>query len=132
MRIVIDSNIFVSSFFWGGNPRKIFDRVIDGLDELYITDEILKEILDVMSRKKFDLELQKAIDYVNIIDQYSFKVVSKDNSENISRDKDDNKIISCGINGKVDCIISGDNDLLILKEYSGIRIMSPKEYLGSL
>jgi predicted nucleic acid-binding protein len=41
MKVVLDSNIFVSSFFWRGNPRKIFDRVMNGLDELYITDEIL-------------------------------------------------------------------------------------------
>ena len=131
MRIVIDSNIFVSSFFWGGNPRRIIDRVIDGLDELYISDEILKEILEVMSRKKFDLELQKVMDYISIIDQYANKVVPKENIEIISRDKDDNKIIYCGLIGKVDCIITGDNDLLILKEYNGIKIMTPKEYLES-
>ena len=132
MKIVIDSNIFVSSFFWGGNPRKIFDRVIDGLDELFISDELLKEILEVMLRKKFNLELQKAIDYVNIIEQYSFKIIPNNVSEVISRDKDDNKIINCGIMGKVDCIISGDKDLLILKEYNGIKIMNPKSYLDSL
>ena len=38
MKIVVDSNIFVSSFFWGGNPRNIFERVINGFDELYIVD----------------------------------------------------------------------------------------------
>jgi len=41
MKIVIDSNIFVSSFYYAGNPRKVFDRVTDGLDELFITDDIL-------------------------------------------------------------------------------------------
>jgi predicted nucleic acid-binding protein len=54
MKIVLDSNIFVSSFYWKGNPRKVFERVTNGLDELYITDEILNEIFTVMSRKKFD------------------------------------------------------------------------------
>jgi predicted nucleic acid-binding protein len=47
MKIVLDSNIFVSSFYWTGNPRKVFERVTNGLDELYITDDILNEIRTV-------------------------------------------------------------------------------------
>jgi predicted nucleic acid-binding protein len=47
MRIVLDSNIFVSSFYWKGNPRKVFERVTNGLDELYITDEILNEAIHI-------------------------------------------------------------------------------------
>jgi len=38
MKIVIDSNIFVSSFFWVGHPREVFERVINGLDELFIAE----------------------------------------------------------------------------------------------
>ena len=89
MKVVLDSNIFVSSFFWRGNPRKIFDRVMNGLDELYITDEILQEIAAVMSRKKFDIKINEIKDF----------------------------------------IITGDDDLLVLKKYKNIRIVKPKEYL---
>jgi predicted nucleic acid-binding protein len=99
MRIVLDLNIFVSSFYWKGNPRKVFERVTNGLDELYITDEILKEIFTVMSRKKFD---------------------------------ENNKILQCGIDGNVDFIITGDNDLLVLGEYMNIKIMKPKKYLENI
>ena len=53
MKIVIDSNIFISSFFWGGFPRVIFDRVLNGLDELFITEEIINEITSVMGSGKF-------------------------------------------------------------------------------
>ena len=89
MKVVLDSNIFVSSFLWRGNPRKIFDRVMNGLDELYITDEILQEIAAVMSRKKFDIKINEIKDF----------------------------------------IITGDDDLLVLKKYKNIRIVKPKEYL---
>ena len=67
MKVVLDSNIFVSSFFWKGNPRKVFDRVTNGVDELFITDEILDEITRVMSRKKFNLNINEIKDYVNVI-----------------------------------------------------------------
>ena len=75
MKIVIDSNVFISSFFWKGNPRKVFDRVTSGIDELYISDEILKEIAAVMSYKKFNVEKQFISEYVKIIDYFAVKVV---------------------------------------------------------
>jgi putative PIN family toxin of toxin-antitoxin system len=129
MKIVLDSNIFVSSFYWAGNPRKVFDRVTNGLDELYITDEILKEIISVMSEKKFDTSIDEIREYVKIIESYSIKLSPKDIPEKISRDEDDNKILQCGFDGNVDFIITGDNDLLILKEHGSIKIVNPKAYL---
>jgi putative PIN family toxin of toxin-antitoxin system len=132
MKVVLDSNIFVSSFFWKGNPRKVFDRVTNGLDELYTTNEILQEIAAVMSRKKFDVETNEIDDYIGIIESYSIKLFPQDKAEEISRDKDDNKILGCGIEGNVDFIITGDDDLLVLKRYKNIRIVKPKEYLDIL
>jgi putative PIN family toxin of toxin-antitoxin system len=129
MKLAIDSNIFVSSFFWKGNPRKVFDRVTNGFDELYVTDEILNEISTVMARKKFDTDEKRIKEYVEIIESYSVKVFYKNEIEEISRDKDDDKILQCGLEGNVDFIITGDNDLLVLKEFRNIKIVSPKEYL---
>ena len=132
MKIVIDSNIFISSFFWGGNPRDIFERVINGLDELFITEEILKEIKSVMNNSKFNVNTDEIEDYVKIIERYSKKIESKNVPKDISRDKDDDKILQCGVDGDVDFIITGDNDLLILKEYEKIKIMKPKKYLETV
>jgi putative PIN family toxin of toxin-antitoxin system len=132
MKIVLDSNIFVSSFFWKGNPRRIFDRVTNGLDELYITDEILKEIAAVMSRKKFDTKINDIKDYIKIIESYSIKLFPQNKIKEGSRDKDDNKILECGFEGNADFIITGDYDLLVLKKYNNIKIVKPKEYLDVL
>jgi putative PIN family toxin of toxin-antitoxin system len=132
MKIVLDSNIFVSSFYWAGNPRKVFDRVTNGLDELYITDEILQEIISVMSEKRFDTSIEEIREYVRIIESYSIKLSTKDILEKISRDEDDNKILRCGFDGNVDFIITGDNDLLVIREYRKIKIVKPKEYLERL
>ncbi|GHT50425.1 hypothetical protein FACS1894102_5940 [Spirochaetia bacterium] len=49
--------------------------------------------------------------------------------QNGSRDIDDNIIFECGITGNVDYIITGDDDLLVLKEFNGIKIITPKGYL---
>jgi putative PIN family toxin of toxin-antitoxin system len=129
MKIVIDSNVFVSSFFWGGNPREVFERVINGFDELYITDEIIREIMSVMSSNRFNASSIEIEDYVKIIGKYSKNIASKNVPKSISRDKDDDKILQCGLDGNVDYIVTGDKDLLVLKEYKTIKIIKPKDYL---
>jgi putative PIN family toxin of toxin-antitoxin system len=132
MKVVLDSNIFISSFYWAGNPRKVFERVTNGLDELYITDGILKEISLVMADKKFDTSIDEIEEYIKIIESYSIKLSPHGIAEDISRDKDDNKILQCGFEGDVDFIITGDNDLLVLLKYRKIKIVKPKDYLETV
>ena len=129
MKPVIDSNVLVSSFYFAGNPRKVFDRVTDGLDELFVTDDILAEIVSMMSRKKFNSGNDEIAEYIGIIESYAIKVPAGNTLENASRDQDDNKILQCGLDGNADYIITGDNDLLVLKEYGKIKIIKPKDYL---
>ena len=125
----MDSNIFVSSFFWGGNPRYVFDRVINGLDESFTNEQILKEIESVMNSRKFSVNSNEIQDYIKIIRKYSKIIDSKEIPKDISRDNDDNKILQCGFDGNVDFIITGDKDLLVLIEYEKIKIMKPRDYL---
>jgi putative PIN family toxin of toxin-antitoxin system len=130
MKIVLDTNIFVSAYFHNGNPRKVYHRIVNGLDELYITDDILTELYKVLLRKKFDIGINEVEDFVNIVESYSEKVICQNEPENISRDKDDDKILQCGLEGNVDYIITGDKDLLVLDNYKSIRIINASEYLN--
>jgi len=129
MKIVLDANIFVSSFFWGGNPRSVLERVIAGTDELFITKEILDEIESVMGRPKFHADKEKTAYFINSIEEIGNKIIPKRHIKNGSRDKKDNKYLECGITAHVDYIISGDIHLLELKEYNKIKILSAKDYL---
>jgi len=129
MKIVIDANVFVSSFFWGGNPRLVLERVIAGADELFITKEILDEIESVVGRPKFHADKEKTAYFINSIEEIGNKIVPKRHIKNGSRDKADNKYLECGITADVDYIISGDIDLLELKEYENIKIVTAKNYL---
>ncbi|GMO19005.1 MAG: putative toxin-antitoxin system toxin component, PIN family [Spirochaetaceae bacterium] len=130
MKIVLDANVFISSFFWGGNPRKIFERIIAGTDELFVTKEILDEIEDVMGRPKFHTDKDNIQYYINSIEEIGNKITAKKHIKNGSRDKSDNKYIECGIAANVDYIISGDIHLLELKEYDNIKIVTAKNYLA--
>ena len=129
MKIVLDANIFVSSFFWGGNPRLVLERVIAGIDELFITKEILDEIEAVMGRPKFHADKEKIVYFIGSIEEIGNKIVPKRRITNGSRDKADNKYLECGTMADVDYIISGDIHLLELKKYENIKIITAKDYL---
>jgi putative PIN family toxin of toxin-antitoxin system len=129
MRIILDANIFVSSFFWGGNPRMVLERAIEGIDELFITKEILDEIEEVIGRPKFHADKEE-IDYLmNSIEEIGNRIIPKIHIKDGSRDKTDNKYIECGMAANVDYIISSDSHLLELKEYGSIKIITAREYL---
>jgi putative PIN family toxin of toxin-antitoxin system len=129
MKIVIDANVIISSFFWGGNPRLVLERVIAGTDELFITKEILDEIESVVVRPKFHADKEKITYFINSIEEIGNKIVPKRHIKNGSRDKKDNKYLECGITAEVDYIISGDIHLLELIEYENIKILTAKDYL---
>ena len=82
-----------------------------------------------MSREKFDTRIEEINEYIKIIESYSIKMLSQNIPQNISRDKDDDKILQCAIDANVEFIITGDNDLLIIEEYNKIKILKPNEYL---
>jgi len=129
MKIVLDANIFISSLFWGGNPRIIMERVIAGKDELFITKEILDEIAGVIGRPKFHAARDEINYFINSIEEIGNIITPQKRIKNGSRDESDNKYIECGIAANVDYIISGDIHLLEIKKYGSIKILTAKNYL---
>jgi len=129
MKLVLDTNIFISSFFWGGNPRTIMTRIIDGKDSLFISNEILQEVFSVMLRPKFHVPSHQVIHFIDSIKEIACPVVPTGLVQGICRDSDDDKILECAVLGDVDFIISGDNDLLSLNEFRGIPVITASEYV---
>jgi putative PIN family toxin of toxin-antitoxin system len=129
MKLVLDANVFISAFYWGGNPQGIIDRIIEGIDELYISNEILNEVTAVMARPKFKSSPETIEKYIRAIEKIGKKVAISGSVKGICRDKDDDDKIECGIHSGADYIITGDNDLLALGNYQQIKIITIKEYL---
>ena len=128
MRIVIDSNVFISAFYFGGKPKGVVARAAEGLDELFLSYDIIGEIQQVMSRPKFKTDIMAVKQYAAMIEEIS-DIVAPSLSVDVSRDKKDNKIIECAVCAKADYIVTGDEDLLSLKSYQGIKIVSAADYL---
>lgn len=131
MKVVIDTNVFVSSLFnASGIPRKIIDLWKSGEIILCVSKEILEEYIDVL--KRFDFiekhELRMLLDIFNKRMHLVF-VASTSYLSAIKGDPADNKFIECAIAANAQYIISGDKHLKNLKMYANIEILSPAEFL---
>jgi putative PIN family toxin of toxin-antitoxin system len=130
MRVVFDTNIFISALVIPGSlDEKAVSRIIDGRDELVLSPDIIKEVLSVLS-SKFARE-REALSHVAVILLDLGKLVRPDQRIRVFRDDPDNRILECAVFGKVDLIVTGDKEMLRLKEYLGIKIASLRDYLES-
>ncbi|OHD67835.1 MAG: putative toxin-antitoxin system toxin component, PIN family [Spirochaetes bacterium RBG_16_49_21] len=130
LKVVLDSNIFISGIIFGGKPRKIINLIIEGKIRLYISSDILLEIKEVLERDKFGFSQTITQQIIFEIESLSYLVTPKNKHSIVSRDGDDNIIIDCAVEAKADYIITGDNDLLSLKEYKSTKIINASELIS--
>lgn len=126
IRVVLDSNVLISSLFWKGLPRHIVDLAIARHIEAMTSPDILLEIEAVLREDFSDILYSKVEEIIRDILSYSRLVSSEKIFVKGLRDAADAKIIACALAGKADYIVTGDKDLLVLKEYKGIHIITPK------
>jgi putative PIN family toxin of toxin-antitoxin system len=131
VKIVIDSNVWISALVFGGKPRRIFERAIVEGWTIVVSEEIFTEVRRVLTDKFADFvddfEGFQALlrPYTTIVQLGRIRVV-------ISRDEDDNRVIETAIIGNASHIITGDNDLLVLLKYKKISILTPSNFLESI
>lgn len=127
MRIIIDTNIVISGLFFHGLPKKLLSEIDFEKFEFCVNEEIQKEYTEKVNQKisntKYNLneELRKKF-FSNL---QSFEMVS---DLKVCRDPDDDKFINCAIDAKAIYIVSGDNDLLTLKNFAGVEIVTAREF----
>ena len=129
MNIVIDTNVFVSSFF-GGNPKKVVDLWKTGQLKICVTNEIIEEYFEVLER--FGLKDPEKKNELLTLFRKAYFLIFCSKTEKlkiVKSDPDDDKFIECAIALSADFIVSGDKDLLEIKKYLGIKIINPKDFL---
>jgi len=129
MRVVIDTNIFVSSFF-GGKPRKIIDLWKEGKITLCLSKDILNEYIEVLHR----IGLQDEVELEELLSLFakSFNILFTTKTPRIKvvkDDPDDDKFIECAVALKAEVIITGDKAIEVIGEYINIKILTPQQFL---
>lgn len=129
MKVVIDTNVFVSSFF-GGNPRKIIDLWKKVKISLCVSKNILDEYIEVLQR--IGLGDGREVEELLSLFAKGFNILFTTKTPKIKAvrdDPDDDKFIECAVGLKAEVIITGDKALKAMNEYIGIKILTPQQFL---
>ena len=134
MKIVLDTNVWLSGIFWEGEASKILEKAEKKDIQIIISENILSEIIKVLNREskfqKYILNLRLSIeDLLRTILSISDLIETKSKLDIVKADPKDNIILEAALAGKSEYIISYDNHLLNIIEFRGIKIIHPSEFL---
>jgi len=127
MRVVLDTNVLVAAFIARGICSEVFERVV-GDHELILSAHILNEFERVMiGNLKFDsTRVARAVALLRRIGQI---VEPEPLPAPICRDEDDDAMLALALTSGATCLVTGDDDLLVLEALEGIPIISPRAFL---
>jgi putative PIN family toxin of toxin-antitoxin system len=137
VKIVADTNTLLSGFLWDGTPAKFVAAAFAERARLFTSAELLEELLETLQRPKFAGRLlSRGETPDDIFERYRNASVKIIPAEIVSptnlRDSDDIHILACAVAAECDAIVTGDIDLLVLKSFQGIPIMTAAEILQRL
>lgn len=132
IRVVVDTNVFVSSFF-GGIPRKIIDFWKNGKIILCLSKPVVEEYVEVLRR----LGLQNEIELNELMALFAqgSGILFSANTPRlriVDKDPDDNKFIECAVALNATYVVSGDKSLLSVGGYMGISIVTPRQFIDAM
>jgi len=131
MRVVLDTNIFVSMAM-GGQVGKINDAWKKAKFTLIVSSAIIAEYLDVLQRPKLHLASDVIADLIARTDRKAKLVTPTESINIIEADPTDNKFLEAALEGKAIYVVSGDSHLLELKSFRGIEILTAREFIARL
>ena len=127
-RVVIDTNVMIS-FMIGKRLRKLKDKLSDSSIRLILTEQLISELKMVTCRPKFKkyFEKQDVFEFIGLVSIIGlfYQIID---IPDICRDSKDNFLLSLCLIGNADYLVTGDKDLLVLKEYKGTKIITPTEF----
>lgn len=127
MKVFLDTNVLVSAFISRGLSAEIFRLIIKEHD-LVIGDVILEEFQRILLRK-FSMPRSQVRDILNYLDTFEKCKYSGEESPLELIDKDDEKVLALAIKSNSDVLVTGDKDLLDIRENVNQKILNPREFL---
>jgi len=132
MRVVMDTNVLISSLGWDGPEHELLMMVFSGRLNASISPDILQEFAVVAGREKFGSTRFDIDEFMTLLMGSCDVVVPDDVIDVIKVDPMDNMVLECAVKARSDVIVTGDRHLLTLEEYDGIRIIRVSTFLKEL
>jgi len=133
MKVVLDTNVLVSALIKAGKPRELFFRLAEE-KMLILSRQILEEFLEVAEdpRIKKYVKEQETIAFLSSLRDATKIIKVKSKFRAVKDDPDDDVAVRTAYDGKAHYIVSGDNHLLSLGQFRGIKIVTVDEMLKIL
>jgi len=133
MKITVDTNVLISATFWYGDSYRVIEAVEQKKISLILSEDIIEEYRGVLGYE----EIKEKIRNTNLATKQSVQkivslariVIPTRKINVVHDDPDDNRIIECAVAGNVNYLITQDRHLLKLKEFEGIKILTPHDFL---
>ena len=130
MRVVFDTNIFISAFvFKGGSADKAIQRILENKDTLIISKPIIEETLRILA-EKFERNIEELSRTAVFLSEIAV-TVEPNTCLTVLSDEPDNRILECALEGNAEAIVTGDKAMLNLGVYEAIKIISLRSYTSS-
>ena len=129
LRIVLDTNVFVSGVVWSGPPSTILDWWQDGIVSLVLSDDIFDEYVRVgqsLQRNYLGVDFSHIFDFLLMHGEFCESVSLP---RSVCEDPDDDKFLSCALAGHTNIVVSGDKHLLRVSGYGGVEVLKPRLFL---
>jgi putative PIN family toxin of toxin-antitoxin system len=129
--VVLDTNVLFSAAGWRGNAFECVEQARTGKVVAVTCLELLEELAEKLESKlgfSSEQSAETLADYLSFLRIVSIPRVLKA----VPRDPDDDAVLECALESKAEFVVSGDMDLLELKEFEGIKILRPREFLAVL
>jgi uncharacterized protein len=131
-RIVLDSNVIISGFLFGGAPADLLECALSGAMECFTSLPILDEVREVLQRPKFGLSPGQALSLIEELHDLCEVVTPNERVSAVTADEDDDAVLECALAAAAHLVVSGDSHLLELKAWRGIRMFSPAAALSEI
>jgi putative PIN family toxin of toxin-antitoxin system len=130
LKIVLDTNVFVSGVFFSGPPFQILQAWRDGTIQLAVSSDILNEytrVGEILAEDHPNIDLKPMLDYViRNAEMYAATPLP----EAVCDDPGDDKFIACALASKSTVIISGDKHLLKVSGYQQVEVLKPRHFVN--
>jgi putative PIN family toxin of toxin-antitoxin system len=127
LRVVLDSNVIISGFLFGGPPEQLLKMAMGERVRCFTSLAILDEVRDVLCRPKFGLSPNQVLLLLEEMHLLCEVVTPRVRVKQITEDPDDDVILACALASRADLIVSGDNHLLKLGRWKGVDILNPAD-----
>ena len=134
LRLVLDTNVVISAFLWGGRPLELVRASASGEAEFFTSEALIAELTASLSKPRLARQLQASgLSGAEHVTNYRLITTIVEPAilpAAVSRDPDDDPVLACALAATADAVVSGDDDLLVLQSYAGIAILNVGEALG--